>query len=227
MVCVHENTLDDHHTGDVICVDCGIILDKILLFDKCLIQEIYPNISKFEDFRELRSICEKLVCSPAVTTRIIEKYTFLKHASSISDSFLFAAAIFSTLNQEISHKSIKEICYYANITPKRFWKVIKPLKLDYSFEATNMTRCLLQTYKFNHREIEEINIFVEKLKSTNFSPKTIIAVACYLHLKKKKGKTSVSKVAKKLNCSPMSIYRCLNKLRKECFITAVSDCSMV
>ena len=32
MLCQHENTVDDHRSGDVICLACGVVVEKVMLY---------------------------------------------------------------------------------------------------------------------------------------------------------------------------------------------------
>ena len=211
--CSHTDTIEDFHTGDEICLYCGLVIAKIMINDYRISNDFIKVIENDDDVCHLKKLCDKIPCNDFCFEKILSTYKNYRNTSKIAKKYLFAAAIFSTLNKENCSKSIEYISNLCSVKNNKFWKYLRQLDVEYSCNTKHMSEFFLQKLKLNYNDIKAINITVDKLSKTNFAPKTVLAVSSYLYLKKKNPKICVSEIAKILTCSSMSMYRCLNFIR--------------
>ena len=128
-------------------------------------------------------------------------------------------AIYQTLIKLDIPRPMSHICQDAGIVPKYVWYWIKLYHKNQNkkhkiLKPTNMSEYFLKPLNLSYKDINEINILVEKNDFLTYAPKTILASCAYMFLRKNNEQIiSVKNLAKLLGVSVMSVYRCIKAIK--------------
>ena len=139
--CSHIDTIDDHHTGDVICCKCGLIRDNIC--EVAFTESDHPidlNVETNDvDERPIREfiidVCDILQirssflvnCAISIFFEIGGTLTFGRCRAKL------AFAIWEALNRHGTPRSPREIATLCNVSPKSMQRIEKSSQLKCSF----------------------------------------------------------------------------------------------
>ena len=223
MSCEHQHTVEDISCGDLVCTDCGLVLDKIylpttkdkapprkerIIPDSCidLLVEDMCNKCHIEN-ENIKSLASKKWQN---MKRIYKKNVCQESSILIS---IYTALIESQVPRPLNH-----LCAQTNITSKKVWNYLKAN--DTFYKPSLMCEYFLHVMNLPFKHLEEIRKMVEKLETRYvFSQKTLIASCAYIYLRNqanisKKMKISISRLAKQLGISSMAMYRCVQKIER-------------
>ena len=149
-VCPHHNQLDDDREGNVVCTDCGLVIEPIYQNNiKNLHHQIYKDknidatiikTSKIcnnldNETNELDILCNKLHLYSVTKTQVLEKWELIKKwffDKKIKDrkkpqfkKGLIVMAIYQTLIDLDIPRPMSHLCQDAGIVPKYVWYWIK------------------------------------------------------------------------------------------------------
>ena len=100
---------------------------------------------------------------------------------------------------------------------KMYFKNEKTKDHEVLINSLKMCEYFLKPLDLCYNVIKEIKNEVAKYDMLSFAPKTLITACTYLFLRKNniKNKLSIQKIAKLLRVSVMSVYRCVDELKKK------------
>ena len=158
MTCEHTSTIDDDRQGDVVCLDCGLVLDKIYRYESfsslCSpLTEEYSSLNKDscnksplniqknkylnEDTALLITLCDRLHLNDKIRSSILDEWKKIKDwllssKKKYETDFkaLVVMAIYEGLIKEKVPRPISHLCQDVGIQPKSVWIWIKLYKED-------------------------------------------------------------------------------------------------
>ena len=188
--CDHQRTIDDVSTGDLICTDCGLILDQIYLPqikthlpDSRETNRLIPNPEIMDTVDRMCGKCN--IDDENVKRKILLKlqnFENEKHGCLESSVLM---CIYTTLIESKVPRPLNHLCALTNINMS---KVRLYLKDKDSFYRPNlMCEYFLHSLNLSYKDVEEIKAMVKLLENKFvFSQKTLIASCAYIFLRKSK-----------------------------------------
>ena len=191
MSCDHLNEIIDQHSGNYICIDCGLVKDMCLIsYEKTIQDEYLDNLTDpISNFAEIFHISKNNV----------GKNTNVKHLHTKKNLKNVASEIYQSPEQNIL---LKEIMNVTCLNSKEI--------------TSNKIHCvdLIQTidkyapfFNVSFKECKSIKNQALYFNNTGYQPLTIIGGLFYLYLKKNNKKLSIKYVSEKLGISSISIQR--------------------
>ena len=194
---MHTNKVTDEREGQIVCVDCGLVLtDKIFLEYNQFSNDEHNNLSN-----KVKDILEKLNLPYCFVSDIVRKYLSLQHKK-----FLLEYVVYLTLHESGFPISIKDISSVTGISHSRIYDLqendqsicLRPQDLLEKY--CTLLQLDYKTYSLIKKElIPEIQ--------TGHNPLTVIAATIYTFSKKNKLKLSMKQIANVVKISSVSIQR--------------------
>ena len=198
--CEHINVVDDDVSGDQVCTDCGLVLDRIYKFHHFKIMEEIksppsppapPSPTTVKDTAKIvfyNDIIDRMIGKCHVDNNFIRKNvkrdvnSMMKKHKKICAESLVLACIYVNLIKQGVPRPIGELCNLTNTQEKNVWHYVE--KGECFYRPHLMTECFLKPLKLSFKEMREI-ISLVKLAEAKcvFSPKTLIASCAYLYLR--------------------------------------------
>ena len=239
--CRHLNQVDDEREGNIVCVDCGLIMDRSFYsfskLDNCtnLPLSVFSNNKEVNCLKnekdELNTLCDKLHIYDDTKIEIMKFWKSIekwyKNPQNQSKKYnkqgLIVMAIYQTLNELNMPRPMSHLCQEAGIKSSVVWYWMKMYfknekKKDHEVLIDSLKMCeyFLKPLDLCYNDMKEIESEVGKNDMLSFSPKTLITACAYLFLRNNmKNKLSIQKIAKLLGVSVMSVYRCVDTLKKK------------
>ncbi len=239
-MCNHQYLIEDTRQGDVVCTECGLVIDKIYCesnletkwekirnFNK-EIEQNDQHLGKEKKF--LKNLCSKLHLNNDVTNAIfnlwaeITAWHYRKNGKiKINLKGLVVMTLYQGLIKEKIPRPISHLCQEVDINPKTVWRWIKlyrqdlavTIKTENSIKAKDMAEYFLQPLQLTYQEMSSIKEKLDKNENSSFAPRTLLAACAYAFLKETKNPyPSVKNTARVLGVSVMSLYRCLKSLKQ-------------
>ena len=239
-MCNHQYPIEDTRQGDVVCTECGLVIDKI--YCESNLETKWEKIENFnEEFEQnnehlqkekniLKNLCNKLHLNNDVTNTIfnlwseIAAWHYRKNGKiKINAKGLIAMVLYQSLIKEKIPRPISHLCQEIGINPKMVWRWIKlyrqdltdTIRAENSIKAKDMAEYFLQPLQLNYQEMTTIKEKLNKNENSSFAPRTLLAACAYAFLKETRALyPSVKNTARILGVSVMSLYRCLKSLKQ-------------
>ncbi len=243
-ICNHEYPVEDTRQGDVVCTECGLVIDKIYCYNstKSNLETEWDKIKTFDkeikqknqhlekEKNILKILCNKLHLNNDVTNVILNLWSdiaawhYRKGGKiKIDAKGLVVMALYQGLIKEKIPRPISHLCQEVGINPKIVWRWMKLYrrdltdmnKLDNYIKAKDMKEYFLQPLQLNYQEMTSIEQILKKNENSSFAPRTLLAACAYAFLKESKLRyLSVKNMAHILGVSVMSLYRCRKSLNQ-------------
>ena len=238
--CEHINVVDDDVSGDHICADCGLVLDRVYKFQHLeKMEEIKsppPPWSANDIAKNMfyNDIIDRMFAKCHVVNEHVRKNvkrdvdSMMKRHKKICVESLVLACIYVNLIKQEVPRPIGDLCSETNIREKNVWHYVE--KSGSFYRPHLMTECFLKPLNLSFKEVKEINRMV-KLAETKcvFSPKTLIASCAYLYLRNnhrlltcnqstdrsRRFHLTINRFSKIINVSHMALQKCMNKIEKQ------------
>ena len=228
-MCLHLNFIEDCHTGDTICTDCGLILS---CFTPSLNTHISLNIeSSSQNLEHMKEKISDILAHLFIFSEDIINFCtqqaakiLSKTTDTLSKNKYLAFSIFESLNiLEIPCSPIS-ISQILNVKPEELLKLEKTLNRSIaqcppSFFVDKITSCLFFPFYFTKKIKEKTISFQSKCFS---KPETLIAAIILLQIQIEKQKGHDISFCKHINAKYLaqfldiaegSIYRILKELK--------------
>ena len=230
MGCMHDQTLEDFHTGDIICLNCAVVLDKLQLSPFSYTSTI--DSRKKQSSNDVKLLVEDILASLFIfSTDIIEQCSLrcIHFLSTLGKKFnrddIIAFGIYEGLCTIEIPCSPLDICRICNIKENTLLKLeketncaIKPCPPALFVNKICSSLCL--PYFIEKKVKEEV---ILRQKSTLSKPESLIGSIILLEVERlrKKGENSfffnhitMAEVSKTLGVSETSLYRKMKQLNK-------------
>ena len=183
-LCNHNSQIEDFNRGDVVCTDCGLVMDQIYCsehrnskWNTINVNHInynlfngVKNISKkylSEEKDLLLTLCDKLHLNESVKTTILQYWekvkTWLtqnKPRIKLNLRGLVVMALYEGLIIEKTPRPMSHLCQDAGVEPKIVWRLIKLYKQNnYGDRTEGQNNDIFKT-------TEMIEYFLQPLKLT-------------------------------------------------------------
>ena len=192
--CLHYKTVDDVHTGDIICIDCAHVVDhhynsacsEMSRFEMSRFDEIKSNLDEKEFFfiEFIKDVCENMKLPTVIIDNSINYYLKLikkMPKRKFPKTHLAAYSIYMTLNLFNCSRIPEEIEYYTGVSKKLFFKIetFFPSNIFY-----NTTYDLLNIYcfslKLQYSHVKYLSNCVQLISEfENIQPQSLIAFCIY------------------------------------------------
>ena len=221
--CDHQRTVDDISTGDLVCTDCGLVLDQIYLPQtktrlphSSETNRLVPNPEITDTVDRMCGKCN--IDDENVKRNILLKWQNFESKMNGKHACLESSVLMCIYTALIESKVPRPLNHLCALTNVNMSKVRLYLKDKDSFYRPNlMCEYFLHSLNLSYKDVEEIKEMVKLLENKFvFSQKTLIASCAYIFLRKSKHdshkRITKSQLAKQLGISAMAIYRCVKKI---------------
>ena len=232
-MCSHVESIDDFTSGDVLCLNCGLVLDKIYISstvenldskENTDFAMICRNNSREKDIREgvidfINRTNIHSSFSEDITNNAIKVLSRFSHFPSI---LVIASACFVTLSKTkypITLTKIENIVCENKRDKKNLFKMIVSLYQPgiYPNLSLHVANSALQGLELKFQDIESIkkNIFQLKCEYCTYSPLTVVGGHTILYFEDKQTLT-FSSICFHIGVSKTAIYAYINPQRHKC-----------
>ena len=244
--CSHANTIDDHRTGDVLCIQCGLVLQERIAFESPTKfgvseksnQKLATDIAVNSYHLMLINFCFnaglplKLACTAYELYKRTRKEQDLVLISNSTRNHLFAS-MYVTLHNNGSSFTLRELSAHCNIdlpTLTRLTRTIfdKHMNIETYPMASNIIERLCANLQIERRKSIEIVQNVQDFEiehSLGLNPATIAAAFVHLYVKKEKIDLKLKTICEMVGISTVSVKRFLNRFKLHGFIEDVIICN--
>ena len=222
-MCFHKKTIDDDREGTEVCLDCGLVLQEILLPGTPL--KTTRTFSTREGEPELtRHLCDVIAHAEipmCVVSPTLDYYKQLRgelasHRPKFTDKVLLAYALYETLNRENISRTVQEIAFFTDCSEKKLWNVES---------ALNLEKTLSSPLDYVERYATQVNLTfsdVKKIKEKigslacfySAKPQCVVALALYMHCLENKLKCSLKNICQVCSVSPTNVHHMMRKMKR-------------
>ena len=232
-MCLHNDTIDDYSTGDVVCLICGLVLDKLFLSRESNNQS-FVNLTKDEPFNKTNreNNLHESVSDFLTRTNIHASYLddilknvkqLLLRFSHFPISLIIASACFVSLaktEHPVALTKFESMVCESKRDKKNLFKMIVSIHEPsiYPNLSVHVANGMLQGLPLSYSDVESIKKNIKELKCEfcTYSPMTVIASHTLLYIKSKNQSTSLSEICLHIGVSKTSVYSFINKQRHIC-----------
>ena len=224
-MCFHENTLICQTEGDIVCCDCGLVIDTFLTrYETHAMQEptrIHheANHHATDDYFDIVNFCSRFhIEDCASVSKIFEDYKKVKKEIRFKKEEIISYVIYQFLKSEKFPRSMKEVSKHMLVSSNSLWKIERSQSLKL---PSSTPKQLLETYyrhvDLSFKDMIAVSDLIDSVQSsdTSFAPSSICSGLCYFYCKEKKIQTSMKKIASIFHTSVMSIHRFLKHYRNQ------------
>ena len=180
-LCNHNSQIEDFKTGDIVCTDCGLVMDQIYCYELYNSNQNVLNANKInnnffsygekqkeylsEEKDFLINLCDKLHLNESIKTTIFQYWEKVKMwlrqnrpRIKINPKGLIVMTLYEGLIKEKTPRPMSHLCQDAGVEPKIVWRWIKLYKQNnYKLKAERQNAELFKT-------TEMIEYFLQPLK---------------------------------------------------------------
>ena len=206
--CNHKNEIISQRDGDIVCLDCGLVIDKYYVesykIDKT---DIVNNFEK----NFVLEMLERLNV-PKSFSHYVFKNIFNSKIKRKSESLL-SGIIYNTLVELKVPFSMKDISGVTGISTKEIFKEEKKNKDLKNVVIIDLFEILERACSKLNLNYKDYTLIKEAINKTNsgFNPSTVIAAHIYLYCKEKNIKILLKDISSVTGISCMSIKRYIKK----------------
>ncbi len=207
--CDHKYEVIDQRQGDIVCYDCGLVIDKYYIVE-CDKEEENNDISTFgKNF--VFEMLSRLNVPKSYSSHVFKKISESK-ANKNSESFL-SSIIYNTLIELNIPFTIKDIVGVTGISAKKIYKEEKKKKTNKNVVVIDCSDILERACSKLNLSYKDYTLIKEEISKSNtgFNPSTVISAHIYLYCKGKNVKILMKEISSITGISCMSIKRYIKK----------------
>lgn len=211
--CGHEYPVYDRPTGTLVCPDCALVLDGDASMTEIPSYDLESSVIRFKlhDFCCNGNIPESIENDTLSFYNTIAK---LPNYSEKEELSLLAFALYATLAQSGSTRSIQEISALTGVDVKSLWKIETQISVNIcsenSIDYLDRFCYTLDIPRHESEVLRKIIVNFPILGSTN--PQSITATAIYLFCKEFRVKRTLKTISHICGVSSITIRNTANKL---------------
>ena len=204
--CQHLNEIIDHRAGAIVCTDCGIVISNVYLND--FSTDFEEETKQNEYVLEILSRLQLPEFFKHSVVGNLEKLIIKDRKKENAIAFV----IYKTLHELNCGISIKDISAVTGFTDSQIYNFQSSNDCIILDPITQLEKyCIILNLPKNSHTVIKGDIEIQK---TGHNPTTILATAIYNYCKKHNLNLSMSKIAKTLNISCVSIQRYIKWQKK-------------
>lgn len=228
-MCQHINTVTDVHEGSIICIECGMVVDTLLLVNNIELRYFNKNILDLNINNPTRDDIIKLLDVLQIHNSYISDIECLYNQCKVNfrnipNLFIIAGCLFIAT---VKHGLILplpqlETRLQCNKQEQKYISKVVDFLTGHTMsmnDPCNMLEYTIKSLNLPYKTIATIkeNIVQLKCDFCSFNPITIIAGHVYLHLKERDDKRlSVTDISSSLVASKNSVYKFINPSKHPC-----------
>lgn len=184
MSCSHQNTVESYPEQENVCLDCGLVLDNILL-DGMIVDELH--------YGDLQTFLENVTHNAHIFSGIIQPVMFLfmniskdPRVKNFRKHELLCYCLFEELLRHNTGRSVRELAFFCEVDSGKIWKIQSILNngMELSAEHLVVRICDELNVPFSfHASI--CNILNELDIMSSSKPETKLAAALLIHCERK------------------------------------------
>ena len=207
--CDHKYEIINQREGDIVCGDCGLVLDKYYIVQSEKLEENQSLTSNEKNF--VLEMLERLNVPKSVSSFIFKNISNSKIIKK-SESLL-SSIIYNTLIELEIPFTIKDITGVTGISAKKIIKEEKKNKDNKNVVIIDCFEILERVCSKLNLSFKDYTLIKEKISKLNsgFNPSTIISAHIYLHCKENNVKISMKEITNVTGITCMSIKRFIKK----------------
>lgn len=207
--CDHIYEIINQRDGDIVCFDCGLVIDKYYLTENEKVQKNQNVSSAVSDF--VFEMLERLNVPKSYSSYVFKNILNSK-TNKKTESFL-SGIIYNTLVELKIPFTAKDISGVSGISTKKIFKEDKKNNDKKNIVIIDCNEILERAcYKLN-LNYKDYTVIKEEINKSNngFNPSTIISAHIYLYCKEKNIKILMKDISSVTGISCMSIKRYIKK----------------
>ena len=220
ITCLHSNSLHDAHSGDILCTECGLVIDREYVIDVGL-EPLGTIESKLSS-----SINRYLCCMNLPNTycneieKIIQtKFSCYKYCEEVK---IIAALYLVLVNHSISfslkyilHKFLRSQKHVRQCT---FLVSTQPNFNQFQNDVSMIASSILENLGYSYFDIKSIKRLISEHKCENcsYSPITLVVANTYLYFKANNSPKSLLDLCNFTGITRNSVYNYLNAKKHIC-----------
>lgn len=211
-LCLHINEIEDYKNGDIICTDCGLILDKIFIQHSTDFE-----MERFSPDKEyIFEILHRLNIPNIHCSKMLERYKTSiemenkQNCTNTKKSQLLTYAIYEVLNEYGIPISLKDISAVSGIATDKLFSE-QSCATTFPLNATLEKYCSI--LGLSYKDFLKIQSTLPCVIQSGHNPTTILGSLLYKYSKDNSLDLSMKKIAHVLGISTVSIQRYLKKTK--------------
>lgn len=183
-MCLHENTIECYPSAEVVCTDCGLVMEKILeqYNNVCVIVDEYDDIVIRE---ELDNLMHNMHLPVGLKDEIVGEYKehrINKELSSFKNNELLGFTIYDNLIKNQTPRLLDEICWNCHVQQTRIWSIQKIVKSFHDLDPILLVDRVIDELNIPYYKKSKIIETIRKIEDFSCAkPETITACAIYIH----------------------------------------------
>lgn len=220
--CEHTTKMDDECTGDVICLQCGLVLHRLLdaAYDVTL-SVAFDHVS-WEREQQFRDVCDANLMNEGlvqIAGRHFRTFRKSEDGAKFADNEIAAYSLYYAALTEGAGRSAAEIAAYFHVACSALCRIegIFPPPLTTLSPLSFLSRHCPEL-DIDWRQERKIGALCQRFEDVDGrDPRTVAAASICLHyeLMHQASKMSQKRVAKVFNISRSAICSCVRALREE------------
>jgi transcription initiation factor TFIIIB Brf1 subunit/transcription initiation factor TFIIB len=219
--CNHTKTINDDREGELICLDCGLVLEKIFENDSVLVvTQMEQTNLKIREF--ILDVCENACIQKNIAHGAFDYFTKISKKVAVSkfkDVHLASYAIYEMLNRFSSPRTAEEIEFYTGTPVNKLWVIQSHLNFTQTLNNPKdyIERfCSLLDLEFSH--LKRVTTIVSELSKNVGCVKSncLIAAAIRLYCNECKIPRTLKLICNICSISPASVHRLVRCLDDSC-----------
>lgn len=220
-VCGHCTTVDNEKDGEVVCIECGLVLHPLYMTSPWTSSNspMCTTHQKALDF--IRDVGEN-ACIPANVICYAENYyekIKIKLSPKFKTNTVAAYALYESLNKFEVPRMAEEMEHYSGVKMQHIWQVETSLSLETPLHnpknyVSHYCNLLNLCYADQVVVCDAVDCINQDNSLGNLRCNCLVGVVIYLFCKEKKKKVTLKKICEKCDISATSIHRVVRQLRE-------------
>lgn len=214
--CSHINQITDTYSGDFICTDCGLVIDRVFIFPEKEKNSENPSIG--DDF--LAELLEKLHLSKNFATFVNSELSAIDRANAKHSHLSVAQSLYRAAAKLGLPITARDICAVSGFSSKKIQEESNSqLQRENSsiicISIDNILEKLCGMLCIGFRDFTLIKKSVE-IRYSGFNPATVATAYLYLYCKKNLKSIKLKDICTISGISCMSVHRFIKKNDLSC-----------
>lgn len=224
--CTHQRKIDDEHTADEICIDCGLVLGRIFTSTSSP-HEVLKKAIDGEIYKFIEDVCHNGCYSLNIIDFAFKKFKKLKEKlknikKKINNRTLAAFAIYEVMEKLEIPRTFEEIGAITGIPVRKIWDV-SSLSIKTSTKEENANQkpsdpidyveryCTILNIDYWERKIIR-NIVGNMFGFGSYKPSSLVAAVIRLYCIEKGKKLPLKTIADVCGICPANVHRIMRQL---------------
>ena len=220
--CTHQDVYDDHHTAESVCIQCGLVLEKLYTADGNEPPDYFPeerNERKIFDF--IKDICANAFFPKNIVLHAFNIFKKMKKevkGKKFSDEAIAAFSIYNALHELETPRTPEEIEMFSGVAIGKIFEIAGYLNTTtISNDPTRYVDRYCNQLDLEYYDSNIIRVIVGNMYGMgNVKSNSLIATVIRLYcVEKQRKKIKLINICKVCRVSPASVHRIISLMDKK------------